>query len=163
MRATLIRWLFEHNIWANDQIIRSCLTLDHDQLDAQPQSATKGPIRETLWHLVSSQVGYLSLLTGKPRLAARDAPPDLADLQALARSSGEALLALATGRSDELVDQIQTRDGYLVEPWVVLLQVINHATEHREQIKNMLSSLGINPPNLDGWAYGEATGALTPI
>lgn len=163
MRTTLIGWLFEHNNWANDQIIRTCLGLGDDQLDAQPQSATKGSIRETLWHLVSSQVGYLSLLTGEPRLATRDAPPELADLQEIARSSGEALLALATDRSEEPVDQIQTRDGYRVEPWVVLLQVINHATEHREQIKSMLSSLGVTPPNLDGWTYGEEAGALNPI
>jgi uncharacterized damage-inducible protein DinB len=50
-----------------------------------------------------------------------------------------------------------------VEPWVVLVQIINHATEHREQISSMLSALGVTPPILDGWAYGEATNALIPI
>lgn len=158
-----LRKLFEHNNWANDQIITACFGLGDDQLDAQPQSATKGSIRETLWHLVSSQVGYSSLLTGEPRLATWNAPPELTDLQEIARSSGEALLAVATDRPEELVDQIKTRDGYRVEPWVVLLQVINHATEHREQIKSMLSSLGVTPPSLDGWTYGEEAGALNPV
>jgi uncharacterized damage-inducible protein DinB len=59
--------------------------------------------------------------------------------------------------------RLQTRDGYRVEAWVVLVQVINHATEHREQIKSMLSALGITPPDLDGWSYGEAAHALVPI
>jgi uncharacterized damage-inducible protein DinB len=59
--------------------------------------------------------------------------------------------------------QLQTRDGFYVEPWVIMVQVINHATEHREQIKSMLSSLGITPPDLDGWNYGEFTNALLPI
>jgi uncharacterized damage-inducible protein DinB len=45
---------------------------------------------------------------------------------------------------------------------VVLVQVINHATEHREQIKSMLSALGVTPPELDGWDYGEAINALIP-
>ena len=59
--------------------------------------------------------------------------------------------------------RLQTTDGYFVEPWVVLVQVINHATEHREQIKSMLSALGVTPPDIDGWDYGEATKALLPI
>jgi uncharacterized damage-inducible protein DinB len=44
-----------------------------------------------------------------------------------------------------------------------MVQAINHATEHREQISSMLTALGVTPPDLDGWAYGEATGALIPI
>ena len=44
-----------------------------------------------------------------------------------------------------------------------MLQVINHATEHREQIKSMLSALGVTPPDIDGWDYGEATNTLIPI
>jgi uncharacterized damage-inducible protein DinB len=44
-----------------------------------------------------------------------------------------------------------------------MVQVINHATEHREQICSMLSALGIPPPDMDGWAYGEATNALVLI
>lgn len=153
--------LFEHNNWSNDRIIEACSGLSDEQLDAQPQSATKGSIRETLWHLVSSQVGYLALLTGESRLANWEAAPDLAELRKAALTSGEALLAHATAESARAIDRIHTRDGYLVEPWVVLVQVINHATEHREQVKSMLSSLGLTPPVLDGWTYGEATGALT--
>ena len=50
-----------------------------------------------------------------------------------------------------------------MEPWVVMVQAINHATEHREQIKSMLSALGVTPPSIDGWDYGEVTNALIPI
>jgi uncharacterized damage-inducible protein DinB len=55
--------LFEHNSWANLRIIQACSALSDEQLDAEPQSATKGSIRRTLLHLVASQQGYLSLLT----------------------------------------------------------------------------------------------------
>jgi uncharacterized damage-inducible protein DinB len=44
-----------------------------------------------------------------------------------------------------------------------MLQVINHATEHREQIKSMLSSFGVTPPDIDGWDYGGAMNALVPV
>jgi len=38
-----------------------------------------------------------------------------------------------------------------------------HAIEHREQIKSMLTALGVTPPSIDGWDYGEAANALVPI
>jgi uncharacterized damage-inducible protein DinB len=155
--------LFEHNNWANIQIIQACSALSDEQLDAEPQSATKGSIRETLTHLVNSQRGYLSLLT--LTLEARHhAPPTFAGLQESAQISGEGLLALVRDESSKSPKtRLQTTDGFFVEPWVVMLQVINHATEHREQIKSMLSALGLTPPNIDGWDYGEATNALIPI
>jgi uncharacterized damage-inducible protein DinB len=41
-----------------------------------------------------------------------------------------------------------------------MVQAINHATEHREQIKSMLTALGVTPPEIDGWEYGFATDTL---
>jgi uncharacterized damage-inducible protein DinB len=165
MTELILAKLFEHNIWANLQIIRACSTLSDEQLDAEPQSVTKGSIRSTLFHLVTSQQSYLRSLTLP--LAERlepVPPPPFAELQRSADNSGEALLALARDESGiTKKGKIQTRDGYLVEPWVLMLQIINHADEHREQIKSMLSSLGVTPPNIDGWDYGEFTKALIPI
>lgn len=155
--------LFEHNNWANNQIIQACSALSDEQLDAEPQSATKGSIRDTLSHLVRSQRGYLALLT-LPVEARPNTPLEFGELQESARISGEGLLALVRDEPGKLsMTRLQTRDGYYVEPWVVLVQVINHATEHREQIKSMLTSLGVPPPDMDGWDYGEATNALIPI
>ena len=155
--------VFEHNNWANMQIIQACSTLSNEQLDAEPKSVTKGTIRRTLVHLVSSQYSYLRTLT-LPLEARLDAPTvDFADLKESVSKSGEALLALARGEQQPLKSQLQTRDKYLVEPWVLMVQIINHASEHREQICSMLNTLGITPPDMDGWSYGEATKALIPI
>jgi len=155
--------LFEHNNWANLQVIQVCSVLSDELLDAEPQSATRGSIRLTLSHLVASQQGYLSLLT-LPVEARHNVSPTFAELQESASISGEGLLSLARDEpSKPLKTQLQTTDGYFVEPWVVMVQAINHATEHREQIKSMLSSLGVTPPDIDGWSYGEVTNALIPI
>ena len=164
MTENILGKLFEHNNWANLHIIQACSALSDEQLDAEPRSATKGSIRATLLHLVTSQQGYLRLLT-LPLEARLDAPSvAFAELRESARISGEGLLALARDVSGKLpTTRLQTRDGYFVEPWVLMVQVINHATEHREQISSMLSALGVTPPDLDGWSYGEATHALTPI
>ena len=153
--------LFEHNNWANMQIIKACSALTDEQLDAEPQSATQGTIRDTLLHLVSSQRGYLALLS-KPVEERRRGAPLITDLKESARISGEGLLALI---KDEKFPQsrLQTTDNFYVEPWVVIVQIINHATEHREQIKSMLSALGVTPPSIDGWYYGEVTNTLIPM
>ena len=155
--------LFEHNNWANQKIIEVCSALSDEQLDAEPQSITKGSIRRTLVHLVSSQHSYLRTLT-LPVEERREAPTvDFADLKESAAKSGDGLLAVARSERKPLTHPLQTRDGYYVEPWVVMVQIINHATEHREQIKNMVSALGVTPPDIDGWDYGFATNTLVPI
>jgi uncharacterized damage-inducible protein DinB len=165
MTENILVKLFEHNNWANLRIIQACSALSDEQLDAEPQTATKGSIRLTLTHLVSSQRGYLALLT-LPLETRRIAAPPLAfaELQESARVSGEKLLALARDESNQLPKaQLRTTDGYFVEPWVVMVQIINHATEHREQIKSMLSSLRVTPPDIDGWDYADVTKAMIPI
>jgi uncharacterized damage-inducible protein DinB len=155
--------LFEHNNWANLRMIQACSALSDEQLDAEPQSATRGSIRATLLHLAAAQQNYLSLLT-LPFEQRTSAALAYGELAQSVSASGEGLLALARGDTGyDWKTQLRTRNGYLVEPWVVMLQAINHATEHREQISSMLTALGVTPPDLDGWSYGEAANALVPV
>ena len=63
MTENVLARVFEHNNWANLKIVEACAILTDEQLDAPPQSATEGSIRNTLLHLVSAQYGYLRLLT----------------------------------------------------------------------------------------------------
>jgi uncharacterized damage-inducible protein DinB len=163
MTAKILEKLFEHNNWANARIILACSALTDAQLDAPPQSATQGSIRSTLVHLVTGQRGYLRLLT-LPVEERREALAELAfgELQKVATTTGEALLALARDESGLLKKgRLQETGGWLVDPWVIMIQVINHATEHREQIKSMLTALGLTPPSIDGWDYGESLGAYS--
>lgn len=163
MTENYLEKLCEHNNWANQKIIEACLALRDEQLDAEPQSATKGTIRGTLVHLVSAQYSYLRTLTLPLEVRREAFTVDFADLKDSINQSGEALLAFARGEQQPMKPQLQTRDGSLVEPWVLMVQIINHATEHREQINSMLSAQGITPLNLDGWSYGEVTNALIPV
>src|SRR5258705_11094975 len=114
--------LFEHNNWANLQIIQACSALSDEQLDSEPQSVTKGTIRRTLLHLVHSQLGYFSLLT-LPVEERPDVSPTFAEFQKSARMSGEGLLALARGEQKPLETRLPPKDGFYTEPWVVMLQV----------------------------------------
>jgi len=163
MSENFLARLFEHNNWANQKIIEVCLTLTDEQLDTAPQSATEGNIRSTLSHLVSAQYGYLQLLSLPLEERKDRVTVEFADLHESLRASGERLLELARNVSKLPEDRLQTRDECYVEPWVIMTQIINHATEHREQIKSMLTAQGVTPPSIDGWDYGTTTNALVPI
>jgi uncharacterized damage-inducible protein DinB len=162
MTENILVKLFEHNNWANLQIIQACASLSDKQLDAEPETITKGSIRLTLQHLTEAQQSYWTQLAGVERRFNWQAPPDFAELQQAASITGEGLLALARDVSSKLQATFE-KDGYAIEPWVVMVQAINHATEHREQIKSMLSALGVTPPRIDGWQYGRVANALTQI
>ena len=162
MTENILQRLFEHNNWANARIIQACSALSDEQLDAPPQSATEGSIRSTLLHLVSAQIGYLRLLTLPLEQRKDRATVEFANIAESLKASGERLLALASDTGELPSTRLQTRDDYLVDPWVIMVQIINHATEHREQIKSMLTAFDITPPSIDGWDYGEVTKALVP-
>jgi uncharacterized damage-inducible protein DinB len=165
MTASILEKLLEHNNWANNQIMKACATLSDAQLDSEPKSATQGSIRSTLFHLATSQRGYLRLLMLPVEERRQRLPePAFEELQGILAASGDGLVALAHDEARLLhMERVQTTDGYLAEPWMVMVQIIDHGTEHREQIKSMITALGVTPPSIDGWDYAEAVGALTPV
>ncbi len=163
MGENILARVFEHHVWANLEILKACSALMEEQLDAQPHSATKGTIGETLTHLVEAERGYLGDLTGVRGWVEWQNPPPFSELQESLTASGEGLLALARQDTNGLLERtIHTEDGYTIQPWVLMLQAVNHATEHREQIKSMLTALGIKPPRIDGWVYGKLQNAMIP-
>ncbi len=161
MAVNILEKFFEHNSWANLQIVQACSGLSDAQLDAEPSSATRGTIRQTLLHLVKSEYSYLADLTGMKSPYDDPTPLSFAEMQEIFSEAAKGFLALARTPTDKrLSAPVHTEDGYIIEPWVLLLQAINHATEHREQIKSMLTGLGVKPPRLDAWVYARTKNAF---
>ncbi len=161
MPEPILTRLLEHHNWANLRLLEACEALSDAQLDAAPPSATHGTIRATLRHLVTSEEDYVSMLTTGDHPPEREAPT-LAELRQSLNETGGALIACARGATDRALEPVDLSDGYRVAPWVIVTQAVNHATEHREQIKSLLSALGIEPPRIDGWRYGREQDALVP-
>jgi uncharacterized damage-inducible protein DinB len=152
--------IVEHNTWANAALIRACASLTDEHLDATPRSPRERTIRQILTHLVASQVGYASMLSPEWRLRA-ELGSSLEDLARAAGDSGKGLQAVADGEvAVPWESDLPTSDGYVVKPWTVFVQAINHGAEHRRQVCSILRALGVEPPRLDGWGFGEATGAV---
>ncbi len=163
MLSEILVKMFEHNLWANQQILQTCGTLPDEQLDAAPKTATKGSIRRTLRHLVDAEEYYLSLLSGREKRFDLRMPVAITELLEVSRLTGADLIALVKDDPSRSYDTyIQLPDGWKVKAWLIILQAVNHGTEHREQVKSMLNALGVTPPGVDGWAYADVAGASIP-
>jgi uncharacterized damage-inducible protein DinB len=158
MSGSLVE-LFRHNAWANQRLFDACAGLSDAQVDATVVG-TFGTIRDTLMHIVGAQERYVAALAeaGPVRvIRERDPFPGLAALRDGARASGEALVELAVRAQPGATVTTTWRGAeYTLPVWLLLVQAINHATEHRAQVAAILTQQGIEPPSMDGWTYHEA-------
>ena len=147
---------FKFNLWANLRVLDACASLDDAQLDATMRG-TFGSVRQTLMHIFAGEEGYVQRFTGQrpePALHTHDPFPGFEELRRRARQSGEGLIVIAEQFDPSQVLQL-SYDGqlYAVPAILVLIQAINHATDHRSQIATLLSQQDVTLPELDGWAY----------
>ena len=148
---------YRQNEWANLALVEACRGLDDEQLDATAVG-TFGSIRDTLRHIVSAEGGYAARLGQEPsRRLQRDDPwPGLDALAQMVSDAAEALAAAARGATDRTIRVGSDAEQYDVEAAVVLIQAFHHSTDHRSQICTILTTLGVDPPDLSSWDWGLA-------
>jgi uncharacterized damage-inducible protein DinB len=151
--TTTLGEMFRHNRWANEQMLEACRDLSPEQL-ARSVEGTYGELGYTLIHLVRGESFYVALLTGWEPPVRWEIPgpwPGIDVLLERAAFTGDRLCEVATEADpDAPVD----RGDAQVPTSVVLVQAINHATEHRAHAAIVLTQLGIEPPLIDGWTFG---------
>jgi uncharacterized damage-inducible protein DinB len=109
-----------------------------------------------LQHIVTAEQSYYSRIsTGQPHRRPGDAPPmTIAEMKEAMRTTGLGLIEWASiVRAGDTVQIDWDGTPRDVPKTIILTQVINHATEHREQIKAILTQLGIEPADLQSWSY----------
>jgi uncharacterized damage-inducible protein DinB len=160
--TSVLTSLFRHNTWANLKLLDFCAGLTDEQLKTTAVGAY-GSLRATLAHMIGAEVDYTCRVTGKapPAWLFGDENPGFDVLKDTARQAGEELVGLAViARADTTVRETDPQAGLSVEYPLssLLVQAINHATEHRQQVSAIITQLGLEPPAMDGWAYMEAMG-----
>ena len=158
MNADTLTTLYSHNLWANIKLFECCANLSDEQLDSTI-IGTFGTIRDTLQHIVSAEQSYFARIsTGLPRRRIEGAPaPTMAEMLESLRTTGAGFVEWAPKvQAGDLVDvKWENDETKHISKAIILTQVINHATEHRSQIMAILTQLGVQPPDLDGWTYFE--------
>jgi uncharacterized damage-inducible protein DinB len=147
--------------WANLTLIDACQRLTEQQLATHaPQSPRS--VRDLLAHIVGSELTFALRTKGRQHEGESrhvDTWPGFEVLREVAASSGDDLIAIATGLDeDELVALPYQGKTYEYPKSFFLLHAIEHGIEHRTEIKVALSLIGIETPDLDGWFFAPVAG-----
>jgi len=158
--TTLLDDAIAHHVWATERLIDTCAELSEEQLTTSTAIGTYGPIIDTLRHLVSTDAWYLTFFGDEPQRMGEDAHPDLAELRTVIGENGRDWAGILGRGLDGEADTVEDGDGWRFHAptGFRLAQVVQHGTDHRSQVCTALTSLGVEPPAIDLWAYGEATG-----
>lgn len=149
---------FRHNSWATNRLLEFCRNANADLLDASAPG-TYGSIKETLAHYVGWEEVLASAVEGG---APPGPPPGFTSLDDLIERGR--WLSERWERSlepephpDRLVELGGGGALQLVRVGTVLAQVVYHGNHHRSQVCTALSTVDVQPPVLDAWAYGTWT------
>lgn len=156
---------FDHHVWATLRLLDVCLELSSEQL-ATPVPGTYGSILETQRHLVGSDAYYLFAATGERGHLVDEDHIDLPELRAAMEDHAAAWSALLARDLDPDAPNIRRRDDgseTRTTMGIRLAQALHHGTEHRSQICTVLTTLGVEPPPIDLWAYAEQVGRVEEI
>jgi uncharacterized damage-inducible protein DinB len=158
MNETLLD-AFRHNSWANKELLAACRSLSAESLTL-PAAASFGSIIATFNHIVNSDAGYVRRFSSSvPEWwVKRENSADLDQLHArmeeTVRLWEEVLAAPINAEQVLILDE----GAYEVHAGVIIAQALHHGNSHREQICAILTGLGVEPPDIQAWAYADATG-----
>jgi uncharacterized damage-inducible protein DinB len=152
--------LMRYNAWATAALLDFCRRLPEHQLElAAP--GTYGAIGATLLHVAAAEERYAARIAGEPG----PGPDFLSDeapfpgLQAIAEHTGRSGLRLAELAGSlpdgEILRGSWRGKRYEMPAAALFAQVLNHGDEHRGHVGTVLGANGIEPPEIDGWAWAE--------
>lgn len=151
------RRMAENNLWSNDRLYRTVVTLKPGEFEA-PRSSFFPSIRETLNHILSVDIYYLDMLReGGIGLRVFDRWMDFDDPLRLAKAQAGCdrdylayCIALRPRDLDRRVNTDRGEDGQIPERIGDLLaHIFQHDIHHRGQVHAMLSGTSVKPPQLD--------------
>ena len=165
MSTSLLGDAFAHHVWATLRLTDTCLALSPEQLETMAPG-TYGSILDTMRHLVGADASYLSVTSGGRYPMIDEDRMDLAELRAATGANGAGWTQLLTEDLDP--DRVLERhrdDGSETHApiGIRLAQALHHGTDHRSQICTALTTLGIEPPFIDVWDFGEQAGRVTEV
>ncbi len=158
--SKVLRDIVEHHIWANETLLAFCERLDAEQL-ALTVPGTYGPVHKTLVHIAEAEQVYLSRIPDMDVTPALDDEaehlPSVAEVREALQGTGQAWRAVVNRWPDDL-PVAYTRHGQEEHRSVsfFVAQMLDHGAEHRNHIRTILSTYGVEPPEIDGWEWDDA-------
>jgi uncharacterized damage-inducible protein DinB len=163
MSSSVLEAAFAHHVWATLRLVDACLELSSEQLDTTV-IGTRGPILETVRHLVESDAFDLFVLTGDRAHNVNAEGLSLAELRGVMERSGSGWTKLISGPldPDAVVREVDEKDGF--QRWAPvgfrLAGTLEHGTDHRSQICTALTSIDVKPPKISVFDFGLDSGRI---
>jgi uncharacterized damage-inducible protein DinB len=159
---------FRHNAWATTQLLEFCRDLPAEQLTT-PGTGTYGGVLETFNHIVQADARYLRRLAGSaPAWVDSDGgmDPGDVDLESVDLDQLHSRVDETEKLWEEFLSEpfdaerviILDQGAYQAHAGVLVAQALHHGNAHREQICAILTGAGKQPPDVQAWAYADATG-----
>jgi len=151
--------IFRHNAWATKRLLEFCRELPESALTSTVPG-TYGNILATFDHVVGSDGGYLRSLSGSTPewVTDRIEASDLNVLDGRADELATLWEKFFAGPVDAGRVLLLDKGTYEVNAGIVIAQAPHHASIHREQICAILTSMGIEPPDIQPWGFADETG-----
>ena len=165
MSSSLMEDAFAHHVWATLRLIDVCIQLGPEQLQTAAPG-TYGSILDTMRHLVGADAAYLFVMSRERLPLIEEDVMDLPELRAVMEGNGTAWTELLAQDPDpDVVLTRQRDDGSATRaPFGIrLAQALHHGSDHRSQICTALTTLGVEPPEIDVWDFGEHAGRVVEI
>ena len=147
--------MFDHNDWANEQVLRVTGPLNETQLD-QSFDMGRGSLRRTLLHIYCGESVWLARWQGKTETPWPDeeepaSVATIAERFAATRGERKAFLAKVTPSDHERVVTYRDSKGRLYRAALgdMILQMLCHSAHHRAQAVNMLRRVNAGIVELD--------------
>lgn len=165
MRRSLLSDAFGHHVWATKRLLEACLALSPEQLGT-PAPGTYGSILETMRHLVASDSSYLFVMTGGLHPLVDQDLTSLPGLRDTMETNGGAWSRLLEQDPDPAAMIVRRRDDGSethAPIGVRLAQALHQGTDHGSQVCTALTVLGVEPPDIDAWTFGERDGRVVEV
>lgn len=153
--AELFRLLFEYTWWARDRLLMAAEGLSEEEY-AKPNGFNYDSIRGILTHALAAETGGMRRWTGQMPATgiSHEALPTVETLTKRWLEEVKALKAFLPSLDDAGLEQevVQRRaDGTEVRRVMMfdMMQIINHATQHRSEAAEALTMVGRSPGDLD--------------
>jgi uncharacterized damage-inducible protein DinB len=163
MSSSLLEAAFAHHVWATLRVIDACLDLSEEELETNVPG-TRGPILETVRHLVESDAFDLYILTSDRAYNVDAERMSLPEVRAVMERTGLGWTELISGPldPDAVVREVDEGDGF--QRWAPLgfrlAGTLDHGTDHRSQICTALTTIGVEPPKIGVFDFGMHAGRI---
>jgi len=165
MSRSLLEDAFAHHVWATLRLVDASLALSPEQLGTAVLG-TYGSILETVRHLVGADTSYLFVTSAERTPLIDEDHMGLPELRAAMEANGAAWSRLLGEDLDPDAVLVRRRDDGSethAPMGIRLAQALHHGTDHRSQICTVLTTVGVEPPAIDVWDFGEQDGRVVEV